>query len=111
MGTAFPGTTVYAATKAAVIALTKRLAFELGPYNINVNALAPGFILTVTLEDDHLESQATNQPKLQIFAEAPDKFFYKVVDAQLEFGRDASGAVTQVTLHQGARTMTGKKQN
>ena len=45
--------------------------------------LAPGFILTVTLEGDHLEAQATNQPKLQISAEAPDKFFYKVVDAQL----------------------------
>jgi len=73
-------------------------------------ALAPGFTLTVTLEGDHLESQATNQPKVPIFAEAPDKFFYKVVDAQLDFTRDASGAVTQVTLHQGGRDMTGKKQ-
>ena len=73
-------------------------------------ALAPGFTLTVTLEGDHLEAQATNQPKVPIFAEAPDKFFYKVVDAQLDFTRDASGAVTQVTLHQGGRDMTGKKQ-
>jgi 3-oxoacyl-[acyl-carrier protein] reductase len=55
MGTAFPGTTVYAATKAAIIALTKRLAFELGPYNINVNALAPGFIRSdMTLRDGDL---------------------------------------------------------
>jgi len=73
-------------------------------------ALAPGFTLTVTLEGDHLEAQATNQPKVPIFAEAPDKFFYKVVDAQLDFTRDASGAVTQVALHQGGRDMTGKKQ-
>jgi CubicO group peptidase (beta-lactamase class C family) len=73
-------------------------------------ALAPGSTLTVTMEGDHLEAQATNQPKAQVFAEAPDKFFYKVVDAQLEFGRDASGEVTQATLHQGGRNITGKKQ-
>jgi 3-oxoacyl-[acyl-carrier protein] reductase len=55
MGTAFPGTTVYSATKAAIIALTKRLAFELGPHGINVNALAPGFIRSdMTLHDGDL---------------------------------------------------------
>jgi len=57
-----------------------------------------------------LEAQAANQPKAAIFAEAPDKFFYKVVEAQFEFGRDQSGAVTQVTLHQGGRSLNGKKQ-
>jgi 3-oxoacyl-[acyl-carrier protein] reductase len=39
-------TTPYAATKAAVIALTKRLAFELSPYGINVNCVCPGFTIT-----------------------------------------------------------------
>ncbi|MCL7394019.1 MAG: 3-oxoacyl-ACP reductase FabG [Thaumarchaeota archaeon] len=46
IGTAFPGTTPYAMTKAAIIILTRRLAFELGPYGINVNAIAPGMVLT-----------------------------------------------------------------
>jgi 3-oxoacyl-[acyl-carrier protein] reductase len=46
MGTSFVGTTGYAATKAAVMSLTKRLALELGPHNITVNAIAPGFIKT-----------------------------------------------------------------
>jgi 3-oxoacyl-[acyl-carrier protein] reductase len=46
IGTALVGTTLYAATKAAVIILTKRLALELGPYHINVNAIAPGHIIT-----------------------------------------------------------------
>jgi len=45
-GTALPGNTPYAATKAAIVVLTKRLAFEAGPYGINVNALCPGVIRT-----------------------------------------------------------------
>lgn len=36
----------YAASKAAIIALTKSLADELGQYNIAVNAVCPGFIVT-----------------------------------------------------------------
>ena len=46
LGTALADTTPYAATKAAVLALTKRLALELGPHGINVNAICPGFIRT-----------------------------------------------------------------
>ncbi len=36
----------YTAAKGAIIALTKTLARELGPFKINVNAVAPGFIET-----------------------------------------------------------------
>lgn len=45
-GTTLPGSTFYAATKAAVSLLTRRFAMELGPHGITVNAVAPGFILT-----------------------------------------------------------------
>lgn len=40
----------YSATKGAVTALTKALAVEYAPYNIRVNALAPGYIDTALTE-------------------------------------------------------------
>jgi NAD(P)-dependent dehydrogenase (short-subunit alcohol dehydrogenase family) len=46
IGTALPGNAFYAATKAEVAILTKRFAMELGPHNITVNAVAPGFVRT-----------------------------------------------------------------
>jgi 3-oxoacyl-[acyl-carrier protein] reductase len=46
MGTSAAGTTFYAATKAAVITLSRRFALDLGPHGVTVNAIAPGFIAT-----------------------------------------------------------------
>lgn len=41
-----PGTAHYVASKAAIVGLTRVLARELGPTQIRVNAVAPGFIPT-----------------------------------------------------------------
>jgi 3-oxoacyl-[acyl-carrier protein] reductase len=46
IGTALPGTTFYAATKAEVLILTRRFAMELGRSGITVNAICPGWIVT-----------------------------------------------------------------
>jgi 3-oxoacyl-[acyl-carrier protein] reductase len=41
----------YAASKAGMIGLTRSAAIELGPSNINVNAVAPGYIRTTRLTE------------------------------------------------------------
>jgi serine-type D-Ala-D-Ala carboxypeptidase/endopeptidase len=62
-------------------------------------------ILDVVLKRDNLEAQLTGQPAFPIFASARDKFFYKIVDAQLDFQRDAGGKIVAVVLHQNGRDM------
>ena len=46
LGVTLPGNASYSAAKAGVIQLTKVTAMEAGPYGINVNAIAPGFVRT-----------------------------------------------------------------
>jgi CubicO group peptidase (beta-lactamase class C family) len=71
--------------------------------------LAPTFSIVMTLEDGHLMTQATNQPKFSLFAESETKFFLKVVDAQVEFFKNDKGQVTHMVLHQGGRETKGVK--
>lgn len=59
MGT--PGSGEYGAAKAGIINLTKTAAKELGPYNITVNAIAPGMVGTPT----NLRLQEKGSPFIQ----------------------------------------------
>ena len=49
-GASLSQTSVYTATKGAVGQLAKSQALELGPHNIQVNAICPGFVLTPLTE-------------------------------------------------------------
>jgi len=44
------GQTNYSTAKAGLQGMTKTLAIELGPFNVNVNCVAPGFIVTAMTE-------------------------------------------------------------
>ena len=46
LGVSLTGIQAYASAKAALIGLTRQLGYELGPFGINVNAVAPGFLRT-----------------------------------------------------------------
>ena len=71
--------------------------------------LAPNFIITITREGDQLYAQATDQPRFQLFAEAPREFFLKVVDAQITFVVDATGRATSLVLHQNGANAPGNR--
>jgi D-alanyl-D-alanine-carboxypeptidase/D-alanyl-D-alanine-endopeptidase len=67
--------------------------------------LTPQLVFSIARDGSQLNAQLTGQPALPIYADKPDHFFYKVVDAQLDFARDAAGKVSSVTLHQAGRDL------
>jgi D-alanyl-D-alanine-carboxypeptidase/D-alanyl-D-alanine-endopeptidase len=71
--------------------------------------LAPNFMMSVTRDGDHLYTQATGQPRFEIFAENVHDFFVKAFDAQLTFVVDANGRATSLVLHQGGADHPAKR--
>jgi len=63
--------------------------------------LAPGVLISIIVRGQQLFAQLTNQSAFPVFAYEKDRFFFKVVDAQLHFERDDKGSVIAVVLHQG----------
>lgn len=72
-------------------------------------ALAPNFVLTVHQGPQGLLVGATGQQEAPVFASGKDAFFYKVVDAQLVFQRNAQGAITGLVLHQNGQAIPGQR--
>lgn len=66
-------------------------------------------ILTVTTEDNRLFAQLTGQTKMEIFPASPSRFFWKVVEAEVEILRDDEGKVVAVQHKQGGRTFKAPK--
>jgi 3-oxoacyl-[acyl-carrier protein] reductase len=67
-GVSYPGMSSYCASKAGVIELTMCYAKELGPHGVNVNAIAPGMIVTdiLTKETDNVEQFIKDREKLTV---------------------------------------------
>jgi NAD(P)-dependent dehydrogenase (short-subunit alcohol dehydrogenase family) len=87
----------YGATKGAISALTRGLAVEYAPYNIRVNALAPGFIETAlterVLKIKAFSDALISQTPLGRFGTSED-----VAMAALFFASDESSFITGAEL-------------
>lgn len=90
-------TGAYNASKAALIAITRTLARELGPLGIRVNAIAPGLVETrlskVLVETPEIHDHIVGQSALGRHA-APDE----IAGAALYLAADASSFVTGAVM-------------
>jgi D-alanyl-D-alanine-carboxypeptidase/D-alanyl-D-alanine-endopeptidase len=87
--------------------LTKGAPLTVFDRYVGTYSLTSNFSLTMTREGARFFSQATNQQKLEIFAESETEFFLKDVSAWLTFSIDAKGEATHVTLHQNGNDVRG----
>ena len=71
--------------------------------------LFPNFLLTVSREKNRLFVGATGQEEAEIFPEAENEFFYKVIDAQISFTKNDSGRVDKLILHQAGNDIPASK--
>ncbi len=92
------GQTNYSAAKAGVIGFTKALAKELGRSNVNVNAVAPGFILTEMYETvpEEVKQQALAEIALGR-AGKPEEVAWVVTFLCSEKSRHITGECVQVS--------------
>lgn len=63
--------------------------------------MSPAVRLQITRDGDGLKAQLTGQPAVPVFPVAEDRFIYRIVEAEIEFTRDADGKPTAAILHQG----------
>ena len=89
----------YAASKAAVLGLTRRLAREVGPRGIRVNAVAPGLFLTGRLRQMYDEMPAAERG--EVLGAIPLSRFpelREIVDPTLFLASEEASYITGVVL-------------
>jgi 3-oxoacyl-[acyl-carrier protein] reductase len=96
-GTSWGGTGIYAASKAGIINLTKSLARQLGPFNINVNNVAPGAILGTAFEKTWSEEMKAEDVQKTVLGRLgrPEE----VAEAVLFLVSDSANYITGTTLN------------
>jgi hypothetical protein len=73
---------------------------------VGVYAFEPGMNMIISLANGQLISQMTGQGKVPLFAESENLFYPKVVDAEIEFPKEAP---SRLILHQNGRNMTANR--
>ncbi len=97
------GVSNYVASKAALVGLTKSAAVELGPYNVNVNAVAPGFLRSELVDalPSHVMEEAERRSALCRLGD-PEDVAPLVVFLSSDDARHITG---QVILVDGGETL------
>lgn len=92
----------YAASKSGLIGLTHAAAVELGPANVNVNAVAPGFVRTELTQhiSEELVARARGSTPLGRLAE-PDDVAQVIVFLCSDAARHITGEIIRVDGGQG----------
>lgn len=87
----------YSASKAGIIGLTKTVAKELGKYNVNVNAIAPGLIETEMMKnaDEIVKKQAMSDIVLNRIGQ-PEDIANAAVFLCSELARHITGEILKV---------------
>ncbi|HEV8073402.1 MAG TPA: serine hydrolase [Opitutaceae bacterium] len=62
-------------------------------------------VLVVTREGNRVFAQLGLQPRFEFFPKSETEFFWKVVDAEVTFVKDANGKVVRAIHHQNGRTI------
>jgi CubicO group peptidase (beta-lactamase class C family) len=66
-------------------------------------------VLTVTRKGDQLLAQMQGQPEFPIYPKSPTEFFWKVVQAEINFVLDDDGTVTKAIHKQAGQTIEVRK--
>ncbi len=92
------GQSNYSASKAGIIGLTKAVARELGAFNVNVNAVAPGLIETDMMRDapPSVKEAALNEILLKRLGK-PEEVAWAVAFLASDLSRHVTGDVLNVS--------------
>jgi beta-lactamase regulating signal transducer with metallopeptidase domain len=93
---------------AAEPAADSALSAYVGYYQLENKGLS-GAILSITQDGDHLYAQLAEQQKVEVFANGPQAFDYRIVDAHLHFAGDGRSPSPSLILTQNGREMTATR--
>lgn len=71
--------------------------------------LQPGFVFSISFNDDKLFCQATGQPKLELTPISESEFMVKEANAKISFEKNVNQEIEKLILHQGGKQYPANK--